>query len=149
MIKKHSCYISMCSWKQAGFIMVFIIGLHYSWGHPFPFSKNFSFIYFGLCFVFTAAQAVSSCGEQGPLSSCDAQASHCSGFSCCWASLSFSSWGYWALGAQAWSLGHTGLFDPQHVVQGLKPCLLHWQANSLPLSHQGSPPRPPFFFKVT
>ena len=23
--------------------------------------------------------------------------------------------------------------------QGLNPCLLHWQADSLPLSHQGSP----------
>ena len=23
--------------------------------------------------------------------------------------------------------------------QGLNPCLLHWQVNSLPLSHQGSP----------
>ena len=77
--KKHSCYISMCSWKQAGFVMVFIIGLHYSWGRPFPFSKNFSFIYFWLCFVFTAAHAFSDWGEQGQLSNCDAQASHCSG----------------------------------------------------------------------
>ena len=25
------------------------------------------------------------------------------------------------------------------LTQGLNPCLLHWQANSLPLSHQGSP----------
>ena len=25
--------------------------------------------------------------------------------------------------------------------QGLNPCLLHWQADSLPLSHQGSPLR--------
>jgi len=25
--------------------------------------------------------------------------------------------------------------------QGLNPCLLHWQADSLPLSHQGSPER--------
>ena len=26
------------------------------------------------------------------------------------------------------------------LTQGLKPHLLHWQADSLPLSHQGSPP---------
>ena len=81
--KKHSCYISMCSWKQARFIMV--LGLHSSWGHPFPFSKNSLFLYIWLCFVLTAAQAFSSCGEQGQLSSCGAQASHCSGFCCCWA----------------------------------------------------------------
>ena len=29
------------------------------------------------------AQAVSSCGERGLLSSCSARASHCGGFSCC------------------------------------------------------------------
>ena len=28
--------------------------------------------------------------------------------------------------------------------QGLNPCLLHWQADSLPLSHQGSPEKQPF-----
>ena len=53
----------MCSWKQAGFIMV--LGLHYSWGHPFPFLKNSLFLYIWLCFVFAAAQAFSSCSEQG------------------------------------------------------------------------------------
>ena len=26
------------------------------------------------------------------------------------------------------------------LVQGSNPCLLHWQMDSLPLSHQGSPP---------
>ena len=36
-----------------------------------------------------------------------------------WGSISFSSW----------------IFP----TQGLNPCLLHWQADSLPLSHQGSP----------
>ena len=29
---------------------------------------------------------------------------------------------------------------------GLNPCLLHWQADSLPLSHQGSPEYSFFFF---
>ena len=29
--------------------------------------------------------------------------------------------------------------------QGLNPCLLHWQVDSLPLGHQGSPKK---FFKV-
>ena len=32
-------------------------------------------------------------------------------------------------------------FIPQGIflTQGSNPCLLHWQADSLPLSHQGSP----------
>ena len=43
---------------------------------------NILFRYFWLCWVFIAARAFfSSCGEQGLLSSCSAQASHCSGFS--------------------------------------------------------------------
>ena len=29
---------------------------------------------------------------------------------------------------------------------GLNPCLLHWQANSLPLSHQGSPDLASYYF---
>ena len=35
-----------------------------------------------LCWVFVAEWLFSSCGEQGLLSSCGAQASHCGGFSC-------------------------------------------------------------------
>ena len=38
---------------------------------------------------------------------------------------------------------HTGLVILMHVGflpdQGLNPCLLQWQADSSPLSHQGSP----------
>ena len=33
--------------------------------------------------------------------------------------------------------------------QGLNPSLLHWQASSLPLSQQGSPTLPFFFFLIT
>ena len=52
-------------------------------------------IYFWLCWVFLAACVLfSSCREQGLLSGCDVQASHCSGFSCCWA---------WALGPKGFS----------------------------------------------
>ena len=46
---------------------------------------HYLFIYW-LCWVFVAAHGLSVCGEQGLLSSCSAQASHCSGFSCCRAS---------------------------------------------------------------
>ena len=41
------------------------------------------YIYFWLCWVFVAVWAFSSCGEQGLLSSCGAQASPCHGFSYC------------------------------------------------------------------
>ena len=85
------------------------------------------------------------------LSRCSALASRCSGLSCS---------GAWPLGARAsavmvrgcrsrglWSTGSVvavqgfscstvcGIFPNQ----GLNPCSLHWQADSLPLSHQGSP----------
>ena len=146
--KKHSCYISMCSWKQAGFVMVFIIGLHYSWGRPFPFSKNFSFIYFWLCFVFTAAHAFSDWGEQGQLSNCDAQASHCSGFSCCWARTLGHSASAGVPGLLEHKLGHCGTqaylicsmwtrdWNPVSCTDKL--ILYHWATReALP---------PPFFF---
>ena len=40
-----------------------------------------SFIYLWLCWVFTAAQVFSSCGDRGLLSSSRRQASFCGGFS--------------------------------------------------------------------
>ena len=46
--------------------------------------KKKMFVYFWLCWVFAdVCQLFSDCSEQGLLSSCDAQASHCSGFCCC------------------------------------------------------------------
>ena len=89
-------------------------------------------------------ELVSSCEEWGLLSICG-------GFSCC----------------RAWAPGHvgsvvvaSGLQSTGTVVevhrftcsvaysffpdQGLNPCLLHWQVDSLPLSCQGGPQ--PFFF---
>ena len=52
------------------------------------------------------------------------QVSHRGGFSCCRA---------WALGAQA--LVVSGI----SWAKGSNPCPLHWQADSKPLGHQGSP----------
>ena len=64
---------------------------------------------------------------------CGARASHCGGFSCC---------GARALGAQAsvvvahgLSYSACGIFPDQ----GSNLCSLHWQADSCPLRHQGSP----------
>ena len=46
--------------------------------------------------------------------------------------------------AKYWSGCHF-LLQGIFLTQGLKLHLLHWQVDSLPLSHQGSPP--PFFYK--
>ena len=69
----------------------------------------------------------------GLLSRCGAQASHCGGFSRCRAQ---------ALERRPVLVVHElscslacGIF----LDQGLNLCLLHWQADSLPLSYQGSP----------
>ena len=94
-----------------------------------------AFKYFYLFIVFGCAGSslprglFSRWGERGRLSGCGTQASHCSSFSCC---------GARALGcvgsvvAQRLSCSTArGIFpDP-----GSSPCLLHWQADSLPLSH--------------
>ena len=94
----------------------------------------------------------SSCGKWGLLSSFSAQASlWC--FSCCWAQApgctSFSSCDMWAQQlqlpgsrVQSWVVVHGlscsvagGIFSGQ----GWNLCLLLWQVNSLPLSHQERP----------
>ena len=74
-----------------------------------------------------------SCGKWRLLSSCSAQASHCRGFSCCGS-------GLWSAGSvvAAHRLSCStacGIFPHQWS----NPCPLHWQANSQPLDHQGSP----------
>ena len=81
------------------------------------------------------------------LSNCSKQASHCGGFSCCraWAleRTSFRSCGSWVLEHRFNSRGPQELSCPAargiFPDQGSNPCLLHWQADSWPPSHQGSP----------
>ena len=78
--------------------------------------------------------AFSSCGKWRLLSSCGAWASHCRGFSCC---------GAWALEcASSVAVAHRlscpvacGIF----LDQGSTLCPMHWQRNSQPVDHQGSP----------
>ena len=90
----------------------------------------------------------SSCGERGLASSCSVQASHCGGF---------SRLEHWLRGAQASVAVPSVLWSADSIVmvyglscsttrgifpgQGWNPCLLHWQADSLLLCHQGSPER--------
>ena len=73
--------------------------------------------------------------------SCSAWASQCGGFSCCKAqALEYSGFSNCGTGAQ--QLWETGLVDPQHAGSSQtrdRTHLLHCQADSLPLSHKGSP----------
>ena len=58
------------------------------------FKNNFKSLFiFGCAGCFLLCRLFSSYKEWGLLSNCSAQASHCSGFSCCW----------------AWVLGHAGM----------------------------------------
>ena len=84
----------------------------------------------------------SSCSKRGAPFCCGAWASHCGGFSCCGARLM----GSWASVVAAHGLQSVGsiIFMCTGLV-GLGmwdlpwPCPLHWQADSYPLYHQGSP----------
>ena len=110
---------------------------------------------FWLRWVSVAAQTFSRCAVQGLLSSFGAQASY-SCFSCGpWAlgHPSFSSCSMWAQQwlldsrAQAQQLWCMDLVSLQHVgsswtfldLPRSNTYLLHWQVDSLPLSHQGNP----------
>ena len=98
-----------------------------------------------LCWLF------SSCGEQGLLSRCTAQISHCRGFSYCGAQaighVGFSSWGSWTLqhklnkdGAQdqllceLWDLPRSGIESMSPALWGgfftTEPPGKTWQGNS-------------------
>ena len=86
-----------------------------------------------------------SCGQRGLFSSCCARALHCGGLSCCRAWL-LRHVGSAAVAPEFQSTGSVlahglscsalyGIFPDQES----NACLLRRQADSLPLSHQGSP----------
>ena len=73
----------------------------------------FLFFFFNLFLVVLGLSLLlhrffSSCGEWGLLSSCNAQASHCSGFSCCWARTLGHSASAGVPGLLEHKLGHCG-----------------------------------------
>ena len=103
------------------------------------------YFYFCLCWVFVAAQASLWLWRVGGYSLVvwGARVSHCSGFSCYVAQalgcVGFSRRGSQTTGSEvvlglSYSRAYGVLQD-----QGWKLCLLHWQADFLPLSYQGSP----------
>ena len=76
----------------------------------------------GLC---CHVQAFSCCSEQGLLSHCDVQASHCGGFSCCRAQ-ALGCTGSVVVALEISCLEARGIFPHQ----GSNLCLLHWQEDS-------------------
>ena len=98
----------------------------------FCFFKKF--IYFWLCWVFASVQGLSLAAASGGNSS-----SQCAGLSLSRALL-LQSTGSRPAGSVIVAHGPScsaacGIFPDQ----GSNPCALHWQADSQPLRHQGSP----------
>ena len=94
----------------------------------------FIFIYLWLCWVFISAQGLSLVVASGGHSS-----SRCAGLSLSWPLL-LRSTGSRRAGSVIVAHGPSrsaacGIFPDQ----GSNPCPLHWQADSQPLCHQGSP----------
>jgi len=106
------------------------------------FFKTVFFVFYYL-FIFGCVGAAllrglfSSCRKWGLLSSCNVQSSYSGDFSCYKASalghVGISRCGFWV---PELSGSMACVIFPD---QGSNPCLQHWQTNSLPLSHQGSP----------
>ena len=92
------------------------------------------FIYFWLCWVFVSVRGLSPVVASGVHSSW-----RCTGLSLSWPLLSWSTSSRRA-GSLVVAHGPScsaacGIFPDQ----GSNPCPLHWQADSQPLRHQGSP----------
>ena len=100
------------------------------------------FIYFWLCWVFVSVRGLSLVAASGGHSS-----SRCTGLSLSWPLL-LRSTGSKHSGSVLVAHGPScsaacGIFPDQ----GSKPCPLHWQADSQPLRHQGSPGK--YFLNLT
>ena len=100
----------------------------------FFFKFIYLFIYFWLCWVFVSVRGFSLVGASGGHSS-----SRCAGLSLS-RPLLLQSTGSRCAGSVVVAHGPSysaacGIFPDQ----GSNPCPLHWQADSQPLRHQGSP----------
>ena len=100
----------------------------------FFFNFIYLFIYFWLCWVFVSVRGLSPVAANRGHSS-----SRCAGLSLSWPLLLWST-GSRCAGSVVVAHGPSrsaacGILPDQ----GSNPCPLHWQADSQPLSHQGSP----------
>ena len=115
------------SWGYMGFSLEWLLLLQSTGSRHMGFSSCGTWAQW-LPIADSRAGGVSSCFTG--LIGCDLQALKHSGFSSC---------GAWA--QQLWRMSFSccvvyGIFPDQ----GLDLCSLHWQADSYPLCHQGSPP---------
>ena len=110
------------------------------------FHSNFIYYLFLAVLGLPCSAWAFSSDETELLSSWSAWTSHCSGFSCCRA---------WAIGCRTSVIVVPGFWSTGSIVvahrfscqlacgifldQELNPCLLYWQADSLPLNPKGSP----------
>ena len=100
----------------------------------FLFLKFYLFIYFWLCWVFISVRGLSLVAASGGHSS-----SRCAGLSLSWPLL-LRSTGSRCAGSVIVAHGPSCSVACGIVPnQGLNLCPLHWQADSQPLRHQGSP----------
>ena len=127
--QRRKCEISPC----ALFIYLFIYLLTYF--YLFTYLPTYLFIYLWLCWVFVSVQGLSLVAASGGHPS-----SRCAGLSLL-RPLLLRSTGSRRAGSVVVAHGPScsaacGIFPDQ----GSNPCPLHWQADSQPLRHQGSPP---------
>ena len=121
----------------------------------------FIYLFFGCAESSLLCGLFSSCVEQGLISSCGARVSHCSGFSFRGVQAleltGFSSSSTWAHWLQFPMFYNIGLTVAVHGLSCLEACetfssqesnlsLLHWQVDSLSLSHQGNPDHSLYIF---
>ena len=117
-------HTSGCTREPAGELFFFFLSR----------GKNFLFFFFWLCWVFVSVRGLSLVAASGGHSS-----SRCAGLSL---SRPLLLWGTGSRRAGSVVVTHgpncstaCGIFPDQ----GSNPCPLHWQADSQPLRHQGSP----------
>ena len=105
------------------------------WPCLLPFPKIYLFTHLWLCWLLVAVRGLSLIAANGDLSCCRARASM----------LGLQYLRFAGSRAQAQWVWCMGLVAPLHVGswfpnRGSNPWPLHWQADSYPLRHQGSPP---------
>ena len=128
------CTVGPC-WLSIFYIYIYIyMYVCMVFFSPRYFLNIYLFIYFGLCWVFVSVRGLSLVAASGGHSS-----SRCAGLSLS-RPLLLGSTGSRRAGSVAVAHGLScsaacGIFADQ----GSNPCPLHWQADSQPLRHQGSP----------
>ena len=128
-IKFSGLFSEECLCSEAG-----VLSLSLPFSFFFFFFKFYLFIYLWLCWVFVSARGLSLVAASGGHSS-----SRCAGLSVTRPLLLWST-GSRRAGSAIVAHGPSctaacGIFPDQ----GSNPCPLHWQADSQPLRHQGSP----------